>query len=163
MAMGRIAPPRLEGDAPEDQPEQHSDKRRVEGRKDDRIGEREGGQQTAAAQHKPSLVAIPDRGHRVHRPIALRPDGNPWEQDADAKIEPVHHDIGGDGKGDDKRPDHRQIESCHQPPPTAVRTAGAGVIPAVRMGCSTVGDSAVCGGRAIRRRMYKIPTENTIA
>ena len=105
--MAGIAPAELEGDAAEDEAEQHRGQRRVERRQDDRVGERKGGEQPAAAEHQPGLVAVPHRRDRVHRLVALLADAEGGEEDADAEVEPVHHHIGGDGEGDDERPDDR--------------------------------------------------------
>src|SRR5262249_55387858 len=51
----------LEGDAAEDEREQHDQDREIDRRYDDRESEREGSQQAKAAQHQPGLVAVPDR------------------------------------------------------------------------------------------------------
>ena len=107
FAVAGIAPAELEGDAAEDEAEQHRDQRRVERGQDDRISEREGGEQPAAAEHQPGLVAVPDRRDRVHRLVALLADREAREEDADAEIEPVHHHIGRDREGDDEGPDDR--------------------------------------------------------
>jgi hypothetical protein len=101
----RIAPAELERDAAKHQAEQHRDDRRVHCRHQDGESERERRHQPAAAQHQPGLVAIPYRRDRVHRLVALLADTERREQDADAQIESVHHDVHEHGEGDDERPD----------------------------------------------------------
>ena len=106
-AVARVAPAELEGDAAEHQPQQHRDHQRIGRGQDDRIGEREGGEQAAAAHHQPGLVAVPDRRDGVHRLVALLAHREAGEQDADAEVEAVHHHIGEHGEGDDRRPRRR--------------------------------------------------------
>ena len=145
--MPGIAKTELEGDAAEDQAEQHGGERRVERRQDDGIGQRKGRHQPAAAQHQPRLVPVPDRRDGVHRRIPLGPDAEGGEEDADAEVEAVHHDIHADGKGDDAGPDDREIHvHAHHSPSL---TAWAGVMPAVRTGSSEGGRSPGLGGSAI--------------
>src|ERR1700722_4559922 len=53
-------PAEFEGDAAQDQAEQHRDRRQIKRRLQDRIGVREGGEQPVAAEHEPGLVAVPE-------------------------------------------------------------------------------------------------------
>ena len=159
----RIAPAELERDAAEDQPEQHCDDQRVGRRQDDRIGEREGGEQAAAAHHQPGLVAVPDRRDRVHRLVALVADREAREEDADAEIEAVHDDIGEDREADDPGPDDGEIDAAHRrysAAGIASPTAGAGVMPAARCGMWGGSGSPGSGGLAIRRSRYIVPAPN---
>ena len=109
FAMRGIAPTELEGDAAEDQRQQHRDDRRVQRRQHDAVGHRERRHQPAAAQHQPRLVAVPHRRDRVHGvgPFVLL-QGR--EQDTDAQVEAIQHDIGEDREGDDEGPDGGQVE-----------------------------------------------------
>jgi hypothetical protein len=43
----------------------------VERRHDDGVGERKDGEQPAAAEHQPGLVAVPDGRDRVHHDVAF--------------------------------------------------------------------------------------------
>ena len=71
------------------------------------------------------------------------------EQDADAEIEAVHHDIGEDGEGDDDGPDGGQVDIMVSAS-RRCRCAAArpGVMPALRIGpLGSVGArSPACGG-----------------
>jgi hypothetical protein len=100
----------LEGDAAEDERDQHDEERHVERRQQDRVGEIEDSEEPAAAQDEPGLVAVPDRRDGEHHPVApiLRPRGR--EEDADAEIEAVGHDVHGDRNGEEPRPDEREPE-----------------------------------------------------
>ncbi len=172
----RIAPAEFERDAAKHKAEQHGDDQRIGCRQQHRIGQREGGEQPAAAQHQPGFVPVPYRRDGVHRAVALHPHLDRRKQYADAQVEPVHHHIGKDGKGDDKRPDDGQVDgNGHQSrsssrggvsPASAGRSCCArpGVMPAVRMGPSSPRCSAgswLCGVVDIRRNMYQTPTPNT--
>ena len=64
--MRRVAETELERDAAEHQRQQHDEDREIERRDDDGEGERKRGQEPEAAQHQPSLVAVPDRRGGVH-------------------------------------------------------------------------------------------------
>ena len=151
--MAGIAPAELEGDAAEDETQQHGDNRRVEGRQDDRISEREGGEEAAAAEHEPGLVAVPHRRDRVHRNVALLARRERREQEADAEVEPVHDHIGEDREGDEHRPQAsrgRPNKAWAHPAGWRWRsgsTAGAGVTPAARMGCPAVQAGLTMMGR----------------
>jgi hypothetical protein len=61
----------FEGDAAEDQADEHEDQGQVERAEDDGVGQREGRQQAGPAQHQPGLVAVPHGRHRVHDDVAL--------------------------------------------------------------------------------------------
>ena len=74
VPVAGIAPAEFERDAAEHEAEQHRDQRRVERGHHDRISEREGGEQPAAAEHQPGFVAVPDRRDRIHRGVALAAD-----------------------------------------------------------------------------------------
>src|SRR3546814_15841419 len=63
----------LEGDAAEDEAEQHGDERRIERRKDGGVGQREDREKADAAEHQPGLVAVPDGGDGIHRDVAVVP------------------------------------------------------------------------------------------
>jgi hypothetical protein len=169
--MSGVAPAELERDAAEDQREQHRDDRRVQRRHQDRVTERERGHQAATAEHQPCFVAVPDRRDRVHRDVALRARLERREQDADAEIEAVHHDVREDCERDDARPHDREVghvshavayrcRGCTR----AAATAGAGVMPAVRVGrpgpCSGP-DSPRAGDWAMSLSRYQTPTPNT--
>src|SRR3546814_7083152 len=89
----------LEGDAAEDEAEQHGDERRIERRKDGGVGQREDREKADAAEHQPGLVAVPDGGDGIHRDVAVVPLVDQREQHADPEVEAVQHHIGQHGKG----------------------------------------------------------------
>src|SRR5690606_1489456 len=165
--MRLVAPAELEGDTAKNQREQHRDDRRIERRHDDRIGERKRRHQPAAAQHQPGLVAIPDRRDGVHRLIALLSTLEQREQDADAQIEAVEHDIGKNRESKDESPENRKMHVhsplCSTPSARSGATAATGVVPAVRIGAGSFSspDSCSAGAWAISRNMYQTPTEKT--
>ena len=109
VVAGLRDPAELEGDAAEDQRQQHDDDRQVERRHDHRIGEREGDQQPAAAEHEPGLVAVPERRDRVHHLVAVVLVLGERKQDADAEIEAVEDDVERDRGADERGPDHREV------------------------------------------------------
>ncbi|MNT20205.1 hypothetical protein D3C72_1555060 [compost metagenome] len=104
------APAVLEGDATEDEADDHGDNRRVERRQNGRIGKRKHRHQAAAAQHEPGLVAVPDGRDRIHHHVAIMLLRKEREEDADTEVEPVEDDIGEIGKGDEGRPDECEIK-----------------------------------------------------
>ena len=106
----------FERDAAADQTGQHEHQRQVERAEQHRIGEREGGHQPGAAEHEPSLVAIPHGGDRIDHRVAVGPVVDEWKQHADAEIESVHDHIHHQPEADDDRPEDRKIDA-HQPSP----------------------------------------------
>ena len=135
------APAELEGDAAEDEREQHGDDRRVERRHHHGVGEREDREEPAAAEDQPGLVAVPDRRDGVHREILVRLALDQREEDADPEVEAVEHHVGEHREGDQPGPDEGEVE-CHRSAPLSARDDGlrpaAGVMPAVRVGPSSV-------------------------
>ncbi len=101
----------LEGDAAEDERQQHHQNGEIDRRDDDREGERKRRQQRQAAEHEPSLVAVPDRRDRVHRDAARGAIRRKAVEDADAEIEAVEQDIEEDGEPEDDRPHADEIEN----------------------------------------------------
>ena len=67
-------------------------------------------------------------------------------EDADTEVKPIHHNIGGNGKSNDKRPDDSQIDHGVSP----FMTAAIGVTPADRMGVPSRPASCGSGGFFIR-------------
>ncbi|MCY1299292.1 hypothetical protein D9M70_488150 [compost metagenome] len=104
------APAIFEGDAAEDEADDHGDNRGVECRQDRRISERKYRHQTAAAEHQPGFVAVPDRRDGIHHHVAVVLLREERKEDADAEVEAVEDDIGEHRKGDDGGPDERQIK-----------------------------------------------------
>ena len=100
----------LEGDAAEDERDQHRGDRQVEGRHQDRVGEVEDREEPAAAEDEPGLVAVPDRRHREHHAVAPVLVARGLEEDADAEVEAVDDDVHGHREGDEPGPDQRQPE-----------------------------------------------------
>ena len=159
LALGG-APAEFEGDAAEDQADQHRNHRGVERGHQDGVGQRKRRHQAAAAQYQPGFVAIPDRRDAVHDHVAIGLGGKQWKQDAEPKVEAVHYDIDEHRERDDERPDGRDIGGNHRTAPSvaaapvADATPAAGVMPAVRVGTSWLGPcSPGCGGAAIKRKM----------
>ena len=163
-----MPPAEFERDTAEHQPQQHRDNQRIGRGQHHCVGEREGGEEPAAAEHQPGLVAVPHRCDSVHRAVTLAvPEGR--EQDADAEVEPVHHHIGEHREGDDESPDHGEVHQLASPSSSGNASAllgfcvGPGVIPAARTGPRAVDFtpfSPGCGGLAMSRRIYQMPTEN---
>ena len=60
--------------------------RDIERRQHDGVGEREGREQPAAAEHEPGLVAVPEGRDRVHHGVAVLVRGGEREQHAEAEI-----------------------------------------------------------------------------
>ena len=104
------APAELEGDAAEDEAEQHEDDRHVERGQHGGVGQREDRHQAAAAEDEPGLVAVPDRGDRVGHHVAVVLFGEEREEDADAEIEAVEDDVGEHREGDEAGPDEGEIK-----------------------------------------------------
>ena len=99
----------FERDAAEDERKQHHDHRQIERRHDDGIGARERDPQSAAAEHQPGLVAVPERRDRGDHLVALFFVATERKQDADAEIETVEDDVERDRETDHAGPDQRQI------------------------------------------------------
>ncbi len=101
----------LEGDAAEDQGEEHDNERHVEGRQQRRVAHREDGEEQRAAEHEPSLVAVPDRRDRAHHGVAVGVVWREGEEDAEAEIEAVHHHVEGDPESEHEGEEQRQVEA----------------------------------------------------
>ena len=150
--MRGIAPTELERDATEHQGQQHGDDGRIKRRQDHAVGEREGRQQPATAQHEPGLVTVPHGSDGIHGAVAFLAGGYGLEQNADAEVEAIHDDIGEDREGDDEGEDRRKIEGERHdqtslPVASDSATAGDGVRPAARTGAPRSGPcSPRCGG-----------------
>src|SRR5690606_15499096 len=115
----------------------------------------------ASAHYQPGLVAVPHGRDRIHRPVASAAHLERGEQDADAEVETVEHDIGEHRKGDDEGPDRGEVEGHGSLP---VRCASPGVTPAERIGSRSAlsgSGSFGRGGLLIRRSMYQMPTPKT--
>src|SRR5271167_3717586 len=65
-APDAILEAKLEGDAAEDERDQHHQDRKVYGRYDNGKSQRKRREEGDAAKHQPGLVAVPDRRDRVH-------------------------------------------------------------------------------------------------
>ena len=116
--MGRVPPAKFKGHAAQHQAQQHGDQWRIERRQDDGIGQRESGQQAAAAEDQPGFIAVPNRCNTVHRGVAIRPHPEIGKQYANAEIKAVHDDIDDNGKGDDTGPDDGQVDAGHGAAPS---------------------------------------------
>ena len=106
------APAELKGHAAQDKGQQHGDERGIEGGQHHGIGQREHGQQTAAAEHQPGFIAIPDGGDGIHHHVAVMAFLGKRKEDADAEIEAVEDHIGENREGDEAGPDEWKID-CH--------------------------------------------------
>src|SRR5207248_9900134 len=118
------------------------------------------------AKDQPGFVAIPGRRDAVHDHIAIGGGRKQRKEDAEPKVEAVHHNMDGLRERDDERPDGRDVDGHHRTAPSVAAapaadvmpaadvTPAAGVMPAVRVGTSWLGPcSPGCGGAAIKRRM----------
>ena len=135
----RRPPAKFKGDAAEDQADQHRNHRRVERRHQHGIGERKRRHHSAAAEHEPGFVAVPDRRDAVHDDVAIGLRRKQREQQSEAEIEAVHHHIDKDRERDDERPDGCDVDHGGHPTDPSAATPAAGVIPAARAGISPRG------------------------
>ena len=111
MTAGARLEAELEGDAAQDERDQHDQERQVGAREDHRIGEREGAEQGRPAEHQPGLVAVPDRRHRGHHQIAVLIARGVAEEDADPEVEAVEQHVHHHGERDDPGPGQGQIDA----------------------------------------------------
>ena len=125
----------LEGNAAEDQPEQHQRDRQVKGWQEDRVNHRKGGKQSGTDQDQPaSLVAVPVRRDGVHHRDPVLFVARRAEQDADAEVIAVKDHIDQDRKGDDAGPENGKPGGIHRYlprmawPPVAVSADPAAAI-----------------------------------
>jgi hypothetical protein len=117
------------------------------------------GEQTAAAEHQPGLVAVPDGRHAVHEQVAIALLGKNGEEHADAEVEAVEHDVDEDSEDQQAGPDHArsmdQAAAGMSSSPPATR-------PAVRSGPSSATSAhpvpgAWPSGAACRKRRRRTP------
>ena len=159
--------PIFKGHAAQDQPDEHRDKRRVNRRHDHGIGQWERRKQPATPQHQPGFIAIPNRRDGVDCGVAVIAAPQPWEQDANAEIEPIHHHIAKDGDGDNAGPDQRQRivgGHCRYSAIAGAAVSGApGTGNAAWVGSPRDGPASPgCGSCPISRTMNQVPTPNTV-
>src|SRR5579871_3392833 len=100
-----IAKTELESHAAENQREQHHEDWKIDGRHDDREGERKRREKARPAKYQPGLVAIPDRRDRVHHQVALRTIAGKRVENTDAEIKAVQQNIQEDTQADKQCPD----------------------------------------------------------
>ena len=112
IALPAGSPAEFERHAAKHQAEQHSDHRGVQRGHQHGIGQRKRREHPAAAEHQPGLVAVPHRRHTVHDDIAVGLVRKQRKQQAEAKVEAVHHHIDEDGKGDDEGPDGGDVDAA---------------------------------------------------
>ena len=119
-ARARLLGAELEGDRPQDHDQQDEHEREVQAREQRRVGQREDGEQDAAAEHQPDLVAVPDRADAVEEgpPLGVGP-GQRQEQDADAHVEAVEDQVAGDDEDEQDEPD--VVEAHGSSPRSAAR------------------------------------------
>ena len=98
----------LEGDAAQDEPDQHQDDGDVERGQHDGISERKGREQPASAQDQPRLVAVPERRHRCHHGVAVLVGGRKREEHAEAEIVAAEQHVEKHRERQDRRPYQRQ-------------------------------------------------------
>src|SRR5690606_30900740 len=117
-----------------------------------------------AAEHQPGLVAVPHRRDRIDRLVTAVAGRERGKQDPDAEVEAVHHHVGEDGEQDQPGPHGDDVDAHRSAPWPAIRSAGPGTMPAVRIGPSSPSgaDSCACTPLAISRRMYQVPKPNTM-
>src|SRR5690606_37002940 len=161
--------PKFEGDATENESEQHEHQRQHEGTEHHGVGQWKCSKQSRPAQHKPRLVAIPDRRNRVHHHVAVLLIGEKGKQDANAQVKAVHDDIHQNAEKDDDRPDQRKVDAHGQPLISAVEgspgsvaadngRAGVRRSPGPPSGWCA---SSAAGPRLISLSMYTVPAPNT--
>jgi hypothetical protein len=108
LVMGLCDPAEFECDAAKHQRQQHDDDRQIEPGHDDAVGHGECNEQASTAQDQPGLVAIPERGDRIHHHIAIGFVGAGRKQNADAEVEAVKNDVKGDCGAEQPNPNERQ-------------------------------------------------------
>ena len=104
--------PEFEGDAAQDQPCEHEEKRQIEGGEQGRIGDRESAPEYHARCHEPGLVAVPDRLDRTHHRFAPRVAARSGAEDADAKVEAVEEHVEERADRKNARPEE---DHCYSP------------------------------------------------
>src|SRR5690606_29358898 len=116
------------------------------------------------SRHRPAGTRPAGRRHRVDRLVAAVPRRERGKQDPDAEVEAVHDHVGEHGEQDQHRPDGDDVDAHRPAPGSAMRSAGPGVMPAVRIGPSSPSGagSCTCTSLAISRRMYQVPKPNTM-
>src|SRR6185295_1833684 len=117
------------GAAHDEQP-QHNHQGQIETAERGRVKGREGKVESAAAGQQPDFVAVPDRTNASEHDLPVGFAARQQRmQDADAQVEAVEHDIGGQHDGDDPEPDKSHSLSFSRPawgqPPPAVRRSEA--------------------------------------
>ena len=99
----------LERHAAEDQAHQHEDQRQIQRRQHRRIDDREHRVQPGAAQYEPGFVAVPHGRDGVHHQVAFLLVREEREDDADAEVEAVEHDVHEEPQCDDRGPDYGDV------------------------------------------------------
>src|SRR4029077_331252 len=124
-----------------------------------------------SSQHQPGLVAVPDRRDRVHHGVAITAVADERKEDADPKIETIHHHIHHQPEADDHGPDDRKIDAHRYllvPPRKSIAgsmrsgtadkgRAGRPLCPSGSGGCSPYG----WGPFATSITMYLMPVPKT--
>ena len=101
---------KLEGDAAEDERDQHHQDWEIHGGYDDGESQRKRREEGDAAEDQPGLVAVPDRRNRVHDHFAVGRVACKTMQHADAEIEAIEQDVEDDAQGNERRPDTDETE-----------------------------------------------------
>ena len=86
----------LEGDAAEDQGEDHHHDRQVKRVEHDAVGQRESAEQRAAEHDQPALIGVPNAAEARHHDAAALVFAHEKREHADAEIEAVEHDVEGE-------------------------------------------------------------------
>src|SRR3974390_515357 len=100
----------FERDAAEYQRQQHHQDREIKRGNDDRESKLKGREQAESAENEPGLVAVPDRGDRIHYRRARGVAPHEAVKHADAEIEAVKHDVVKDGEPEQDGPEWYKIE-----------------------------------------------------
>ena len=105
----------LEGDAPEDEPEDHQGDWNVQRMQGDGIHQRKGAEQRTAEHHQPGLVGVPDTAEAGHHGAATFLVTRQQGKNANAEIEAVQHHIQHQDQPDDEKPDvaQKQLHLVH--------------------------------------------------
>ena len=110
----------LEGHRPQDHDQQDQHEREIQPREQRRVGQREDGEQDAATEHQPDLVAIPDRADAVEERAPLHVGARQrQQQDPDAHVEAVEDQVAGDDHDEQEEPD--VVEGHGSSPRSAAR------------------------------------------
>ena len=106
----------LDAGAAQDEQPQHNHQGQIETAEGGGVERREGKVERAATGQQPDFVAVPDRTDASEHDLPVRLAARQQRmQDADAQVETVEHDVGGQHDSDDPEPDESHFLSSREP------------------------------------------------